>query len=240
MFDGKWKMEKKILKYCDLGFIDYKEAWDLQQEIHKKRVSGEVDDFLFLLEHPNTYTLGKTAHKENLIGSEDYLKKNQISVYDIDRGGDITYHGPGQIVGYPIIDLNNWYKDTHKYLRELEEVIITTCSDYELNSERNPKHTGVWIGDKKIAAIGIKVSRWVTMHGFAFNVNTDLNLFNGIIPCGIQDKSVTSMKQELNREVSIQEVKEKLLKNFTELFGYTSFISKDKEEIIQQNFSTIY
>ena len=240
MFDGRWKMEKKILKYCDLGFIDYKEAWDLQQEVHKKRVSGEVDDFLFLLEHPNTYTLGKTAHKENLIGSEDYLKKNQISVYDIDRGGDITYHGPGQIVGYPIIDLNNWFKDTHKYLRALEEVIIKTCSDYGLNSERNSKHTGVWIGDRKIAAIGIKVSRWVTMHGFAFNVNTDLNLFNGIIPCGIQDKSVTSMKQELNREVSIQEVKEKLLKNFTVLFGYTSFISKNKEEMLQQNFSTIY
>lgn len=240
MFDSKWKMEKKILKYCDLGIIDYKEAWDLQQEIHKKRFSGEVEDFLFLLEHPNTYTLGKTAHKENLIGSEDYLKKNQISIYDIDRGGDITYHGPGQIVGYPIIDLNNWYKDTHKYLRALEEVIIKTCRDYSLNSERNSKHTGVWIGDRKIAAIGIKVSRWVTMHGFAFNVNTDLNLFNGIIPCGIQDKSVTSMKQELNREVSIQEVKEKLLKNFTELFGYTSFISKNKEEILQQYFSTIY
>jgi lipoyl(octanoyl) transferase len=122
----------------------------------------------------------------------------------------------------------------------LEEVIIKTCGDYGLNSERNSKHTGVWIGDKKIAAIGIKVSRWVTMHGFAFNVNTDLNLFNGIIPCGIQDKSVTSMKQELNREVSIQEVKEKLLKNFTELFGYTSFISNNIEEILQQNFSTIY
>jgi len=232
-------MEKKILTYCDLGFIDYKEAWDLQQEIHSKRVSGEVEDILFLLEHPNTYTLGKTAHRENLKGSEEYLKVNNISVFDIDRGGDITYHGPGQIVGYPIIDLNYWFKDTHKYLRALEEVIIKTCSDYGLNSERNPKHTGVWIGDRKIAAIGIKVSRWITMHGFAFNVNTDLNLFNGIIPCGIQDKAVTSLKQELNKEISIQEVKEKLLKNFTELFAYTSMISKDKEEILQQNFSTI-
>jgi len=207
--------------------------------IHSKRVTGEVEDFLFLLEHPNTYTLGKTAHKENLIGSEDYLKQNKISVYDIDRGGDITYHGPGQIVGYPIIDLNNWFKDTHKYLRALEEVIIKTCFEHGLNCERNQKHTGVWIGDRKIAAIGIKVSRWITMHGFAFNVNTDLNLFNGIIPCGIQDKAVTSMKQELDREISIQEVKEKLLKNFTELFEYTSIISKDKEEILQQNFSTI-
>jgi lipoyl(octanoyl) transferase len=232
-------MENKILTYCDLGFIDYKEAWDLQQVIHSKRVVGEIEDTFFLLEHPNTYTLGKTAQKENLIGTEDYLKQNQISVYDIDRGGDITYHGPGQIVGYPIIDLNNWYKDTHKYLRALEEVIIKTCGEFGLSSERNPKHTGVWIGDRKIAAIGIKVSRWVTMHGFAFNINTDLDLFTGIIPCGIQDKAVTSLKRELNREVSIQEVKEKLLKNFTELFEYNSFILKDKEEISQPNFSTI-
>jgi len=239
MDDGKWKMDKKILTYCDLGFIDYKEAWDLQLEIHSKRVTGEVDDFLFLLEHPNTYTLGKTAHKENLVGSEDYLTQNKISVYDIDRGGDITYHGPGQIVGYPIIDLNNWFNDTHKYLRALEEVIIKTCKDYGLKSERNPKHTGVWIDDKKIAAIGIKVSRWVTMHGFAFNVNTDLNLFSGIIPCGIQDKTVTSLKQELNREINIREVKEKLLKNFIQLFEYSTVTSRDKEELLHQNISTI-
>jgi lipoyl(octanoyl) transferase len=232
-------MIKRSLTYCDLGFIDYKEAWDLQQEIHSKRVSGEINDFILLLEHPNTYTLGKTAHKENLIGSEDYLKQNKILVYDIDRGGDITYHGPGQIVGYPIIDLNNWFKDTHKYLRALEEVIIKTCNGYGLNSERNPEHTGVWIAGRKIAALGIKVSRWVTMHGFAFNVNTDLNLFSGIIPCGIRDKPVTSLKQELNRDISIKEVKENLLKNFIGLFGYTSLISRNKEEILQQNFSTI-
>lgn len=232
-------MESKILSYCDLGFIDYKEAWDLQQELHSKRVSGEVEDILFLLEHPNTYTLGKTAHRENLIGTESYLKENQISVYDIDRGGDITYHGPGQIVGYPIIDLNNWFKDTHKYLRALEEVIIKTCYDYGLNSERNPKHTGVWTGDRKIAAIGIKVSRWVTMHGFAFNVNTDLNLFNGIIPCGIQDKSVTSLNKELKTKIDISEVKEKLLKNFVDLFNYNKVSMIQKEEILKQNFSTI-
>ena len=224
-------MEKKNLTYCDLGFIDYKEAWDLQKEIFSKRVSGEVEDFLFLLEHPNTYTLGKTAHKENLKESDDYLTENQITVYDIDRGGDITYHGPGQIVGYPIIDLNNWFKDTHKYLRALEEVIILTCSDYGLNCERNSKHTGVWIEDRKIAAIGIKVSRWITMHGFAFNVNTDLNLFNGIIPCGIQDKSVTSLAKELNREVEIKEVKEKLLTNFKNVFEYAEVITTNNENV---------
>lgn len=230
-------MKNKILTYCDLGFIDYKEAWDLQHEIHTKRVSNEVEDFLFLLEHPNTYTLGKTAHKENLVGSENYLRENQISVYDIDRGGDITYHGPGQIVGYPIIDLNRWHNDTHKYLRALEEVIIKTCSEFGLDCERNEQHTGVWLADKKIAAIGIKVSRWVTMHGFAFNVNTDLNLFNGIIPCGIQDKSVTSLKKELGKEISVAEVKEKILNNFFDLFSYDELASLKKQELFQTKFS---
>jgi lipoyl(octanoyl) transferase len=228
-------MNDKILTYCNLGFIDYKEAWDHQQVIHSKRISGEVEDTFFLLEHPNTYTLGKTAHKENLKGSEDYLKVNNISVYNIDRGGDITYHGPGQIVGYPIIDLNNWFKDTHKYLRALEEVIIKTCKDYSLNCERNPKHTGVWIGDRKIAAIGIKVSRWITMHGFAFNVNTNLDLFNGIIPCGIQDKSVTSLSKEMGKEISIQEVKDKLLKHFSYVFNYNKVFTKQREETLQSN-----
>lgn len=230
-------MKNKILTYCDLGFIDYKEAWDLQHEIHTKRVSNEVEDFLFLLEHPNTYTLGKTAHKENLVGSENYLRENQISVYDIDRGGDITYHGPGQIVGYPIIDLNRWHNDTHKYLRALEEVIIKTCSEFGLDCERNEQHTGVWLADRKIAAIGIKVSRWVTMHGFAFNVNTDLNLFNGIIPCGIQDKSVTSLKKELGKEISVAEVKEKILNNFFDLFSYDELASLKKQELFQTKFS---
>ena len=233
-------MKERVITYCDLGFIDYKEAWDLQKEIFSKRVSGEVEDYLFLLEHPNTYTLGKTANKENLKGSEHYLKENKISVYDIDRGGDITYHGPGQIVGYPIIDLNNWFKDTHKYLRALEEVIIKTCSEYGLDCGRNPKHTGVWKDDRKIAAIGIKVSRWITMHGFAFNVNTDLNLFNGIIPCGIQDKSVTSLSKELNIEISIQEVKEKLLKNFSDVFYYSKVITKQRDEILQTSFISTY
>ena len=233
MFDRIWNMNNKILTYCDLAFIDYKEAWNLQKEIFSKRASGEVEDFLFLLEHPNTYTLGKTAHKENLKGTEDYLKENQISVYDIDRGGDITYHGPGQIVGYPIVDLNNWFKDTHKYLRALEEVIIKTCAEYNLSCERNPKYTGVWIEDRKIAAIGIKVSRWITMHGFAFNVNTDLNLFNGIIPCGIQDKSVTSLSKELNREIETQDVKVKLLANFKDVFGYTEIITVQEVDLFQ-------
>lgn len=232
-------MKERILTYSNLGFIDYKEAWDLQKEIFNQKIEEGIEDVLLLLEHPNTYTLGKTADKLNLRGSEEYLSSNKISVYEIDRGGDITYHGPGQIVGYPIIDLNKWFKDTHKYLRALEEVIIKTCNEYDLNCERNSKYTGVWLNDKKIAAIGIKVSRWVTMHGFAFNVNTDLNLFSGIIPCGIQDKAVTSLKNELNKEIDIDEVKEKLLKNFSDVFAYDDIKNKTREELIQKNFINI-
>jgi len=223
----------RILNYSDLGFIDYKEAWELQNEILSKRASGEVQDFLFLLEHPNTYTLGKTANKENLTGSETYLKENHISVYNIDRGGDITYHGPGQIVGYPIIDLNDWKKDTHKYLRALEEVLTRTCSGFGLKAERNQDYTGVWIGDRKIAAIGIKVSRWITMHGFAFNVNTDLSLFSGIIPCGIQNKDVTSLKKELGKNLEIKEVKSLIIKHFIDVFEYDLIQEKSHKILLE-------
>ena len=230
-------MKEKALTYLDLGFIDYKEAWDIQKEIFSLRISGGTSDVLLLLEHPNTYTLGKTANRQNLKGTDEYLKENQISVYDIDRGGDITYHGPGQLVGYPIIDLNSWYKDSHKYLRTLEEVIIRTCRHYNLMCERNAKYTGVWINNRKIAAIGVKISHWVTMHGFAFNVNTNLKLFDGIIPCGINDKTVTSLKEELNKDIDIQEVKLLLLKNFEEIFNYSETILKKREELL--SFITI-
>ena len=212
-------MHKK-LTYCNLDTIDYKETWDLQKSIFELRHQQKVDDVFQLLEHPHTYTLGKTADEKNLVGNEEYLNKNKISVYDIDRGGDITYHGPGQIVGYPIIDLNNWGKDTDKYLRALEEIIIRTCADYSLPVTRVPKYTGVWIEDRKIAAIGIKVTRWITMHGFALNVNTDLSLYNGIIPCGITNKEVTSLQKELNSEIDIEEVKSKILNHTKDIFDY--------------------
>jgi lipoyl(octanoyl) transferase len=227
-------LSKKII-YCDLGTIDYKEAWELQKSILDLRYRNRIDDILLLLEHPHTYTLGKTAHRENLVGSNDYLEKNKISVYVIDRGGDITYHGPGQIVGYPIIDLNNWEKDTHKYLRALEEILIRTCNDYGINAMRNPELTGVWIEDRKIAAIGIKVSRWITMHGFAFNVNTDLNLFNGIIPCGIDNKDVTSLNRELNREVEIESVKSTILKYAIEIFEYVEVEKWDADKLAESD-----
>ena len=222
----------KKLTYSDLGTIDYKDAWDLQKNLLNSRRKNEIDDILLLLEHPNTYTLGKTADRNNLIAQSKFLDQKKISVYDIDRGGDITYHGPGQIVGYPIIDLAGWNKDTHKYLRAIEEVIIKTCGNFNISAERNEEYTGVWVGDNKIAAIGIKVSRWITMHGFAFNVNTDLSLFDGIIPCGIKEKEVTSLQKELDKTIDINEVKTFILKNFTEVFEYSSAENKDPEEFL--------
>lgn len=226
-------MINKKLTYCDLEKIDYIEAWDLQKSIFDLRYQKKIDDVLLLLEHPHTYTLGKTADRQNLVGTDEYLKKNNISVYDIDRGGDITYHGPGQIVGYPIIDLNNWQKDTHKYLRALEEILIQVCAEYGLQAGRNPKYTGVWFKERKIAAIGIKISRWISMHGFAFNANTDLSLFNGIVPCGINDKEVTSLQKELGKGINLQEVKSKILNHTLEIFEYDKIETVDADKLFE-------
>lgn len=221
----------KELLVCNLGLIDYKHAWDIQLEYHEKRRNNLVPDILFLCEHPNTYTLGKVAQKENLLYNEKDLKEKNIDVYEIDRGGDITYHGPGQVVGYAILNLENWKKDTHLYLRSLEEVIIKTNLSYGITSGRNEKFTGVWIENRKICAIGIKVSRWVTMHGFAYNVNTQLNLFEGIIPCGISDKEVTSLQKELKTKIDIEEVKMKVINNFKMIFEYNNITLKSIDEL---------
>lgn len=223
---------QRIFYFTDLGLIDYQKAWDIQKNIFEKRYEQELPDVLFLLEHNHTYTLGKTANKNNLIGSEEYLNENNIKVYEIDRGGDITYHGPGQIVGYPIINLTDWKNDTHKYLRGIEEVIIRTCAEFGLNAGRNEKYTGVWIDNRKIAAIGIKVSRWITMHGFAFNVSTNLDFFNGIIPCGIRDKSVTSIQAEVGENIEKETVKSFLLKHFTDVFGYSHYEVKKLDSLL--------
>jgi lipoyl(octanoyl) transferase len=229
----------KEIIYCNPGLIDYKEAWDIQKKVFELRYQKKLPDTIFLLEHPHTYTFGKTADKKNLTGSEEYLNENKISVYDIDRGGDITYHGPGQIVGYPIINLEEWQKDTHKYLRALEEIIIQTCKEYGISAGRNSSYTGVWIENRKIAAIGIKVSRWITMHGFAFNINTDLSLFNGIIPCGIQDKEVTSLKRELGKLTDIDEVKEVLLKCFLKEFGYEYYKRFQLDQLLLSEYQSV-
>ena len=226
-------MNKKV-SFKDLGLIDYKQCWDFQEELfaeilavkssnRKENKTVATKNYLIFCEHPHVYTLGKSGDEKNLLVNEDYLKSRGATFHRINRGGDITYHGPGQIVGYPILDLDNFFTDIHKYLRFLEEAVIMTLKEYGLASERSPGETGVWfdVGTskaRKICALGVKSSRWVTMHGFAFNVNSDLSYFGNIIPCGITDKSVTSLQKELGKEINMNEVKNKLKAHLIELF----------------------
>jgi lipoyl(octanoyl) transferase len=227
-------MNRKI-KFIDLGLMDYKEAWDFQQklfdeivEIKKKNrkdsTNKKTPNYFLLVEHPHVYTLGKSGNMSNLLIDETELKNKGASFYKINRGGDITYHGPGQIVGYPILDLENFFTDIHKYLRFLEEVIILTLKNYEIKGERNQGKTGVWIDTKtpfprKICAMGVRASRWVTMHGFALNVNVDLNYFNNIIPCGLANNIVTSISNEKKiKTVYVLKIKELLKRNFLDVF----------------------
>tara|TARA_B100000809_G_scaffold115578_1_gene113707 strand:+ start:742 stop:1440 length:699 start_codon:yes stop_codon:yes gene_type:complete len=225
----------KIIKLQDLGTKDFKDTWDFQEEIFKgiidtkiknrRENSGlETDNYFLFVEHPHVYTLGKSGDMSNLLLTEEQLTQKGATFYKINRGGDITYHGPGQIVGYPILDLENFFTDIHKYLRFLEEVIILTLEEYGLKTERSPGETGVWLDvgtpfARKICALGVRASRWVTMHGFALNVNANLGYFDHIIPCGIRGKAVSSLNVELGvKKVSEAELKEKLLKHFKVLF----------------------
>lgn len=227
-------MNKKIALE-DLGLRDYKESWDYQEELfqgildlksrnRKASTQDETPNYLLFVEHPHVYTLGKSGDISNLLLNQEQLKEKQASFYKINRGGDITYHGPGQVVGYPILDLDNFFTDIHKYLRFLEEVIIRTLKDYGVKAMRSEGETGVWLDAgtpfaRKICAMGVRASRWVTMHGFALNVNSDLGYFDNIVPCGIRDKAVTSLNVELGtKEVSMEEVKEKIKGYFQELF----------------------
>jgi len=222
--------------FQDLGLIDYKEAWDYQEkrfneilDVKKNNRKENRQDptlsYLLFCEHPHVYTLGKSGDENNLLVNENYLKSRGATFYKINRGGDITYHGPGQIVGYPILDLDNFFTDIHKYLRYLEEAVILTLADYGIKSTRSDGETGVWLGVgtnnvRKICALGVRSSRWVTMHGFAFNINCDLSYFGNIIPCGIADKSVTSMQKELGDEVDMQEVQVNLKSHLKDLFDF--------------------
>ena len=225
----------KQIEIQDLGTKDYKETWDYQEELFKgiidvkiknrrEETNLETPNYFILVEHPHVYTLGKSGDLSNLLISEEKLNEIQATYYKINRGGDITYHGPGQIVGYPIIDLENFFSDIHKYLRFLEEMVIRTLAEYGLKAERSKGETGVWLDvgtpfARKICAMGVRASRWVTMHGFALNVNANLGYFDHMIPCGIRGKAVTSLNVELGKtEVPMSEVKQKLLKHFAELF----------------------
>ena len=221
-------------KFKDIGLIEYKKAWEFQEvffnktlEIKSKnRNEGtnlKTENYLIFCEHPHVYTLGNSGNQNNLLVNEEYLKSRGASFYKTNRGGDITYHGPGQIVGYPIFDLDNFFNDIGKYLRLLEECIILTLAEYGIKGERSKGETGVWIdvgshNARKICALGVKTSRWVSMHGFAFNVNTDLSFFENIIPCGINDKQVTSLQKELGEEINIESAKGKLKKNIEHVF----------------------
>ncbi len=227
-------MNKKV-GIQDLGLKDYKETWDYQEELFQEILQTKIrnrregsalptpNHFLFV-EHPHVYTLGKSGDISNLLVTEEHLRAKGAAFYKINRGGDITYHGPGQIVGYPILDLDNFFTDIHKYLRLLEEMIILTLADYGLKGERSKGETGVWLDvgtpfARKICAMGVRASRWVTMHGFAFNINTDLSYFDLMIPCGIKGKGVTSLNVELGRkEIPMEEVRQKLLLHFAQLF----------------------
>jgi lipoyl(octanoyl) transferase len=243
-------MDKQQVIFKDLGLMEYQQAWDFQelllnQNVQRKSAArslqlnnespgngrsfgvnnDETNNYFLFVEHPPVYTLGKSGLIENLLISEEERTLKGIQFFKINRGGDITYHGPGQIVGYPILDLERFYTDIGKYLRNIEEVIILTLAEYGIKGQRSIGETGVWIDpdingrERKICAIGVRCSRWITMHGFAFNVNTDLDYFNYIIPCGIQNKKVTSLQGELGRFISIDEVKMKIKKNFVKVFG---------------------
>ncbi|MFM2315992.1 MAG: hypothetical protein RLZZ155_324 [Bacteroidota bacterium] len=232
-------MSKPVVSFKDLGHAPYKETWDFQEELFERnvqrklqnRTEGKADgegteDVLLFVEHPHVYTLGKSGDVFHLLVSEEKLKEIGATYYPINRGGDITYHGPGQIVGYPLLDLEHFFTDIHKYMRYLEEAIIRTIAHYGIVGGRIDGLTGVWLDiddpkkARKIAALGVKCSRWLTMHGFAFNVNTDLNYFNYIVPCGITDKTVTSLSKELGREMDMNEVKHILLQELADVFQF--------------------
>ena len=241
-----WIRNKKVV-FEDLGLIDYQLAWNYQEEIFKKTVALKIanrklteklqqptPNYLLFCEHPHVFTLGKSGDLNNLLLKEDDLQAINAAFYHINRGGDITYHGPGQIVGYPILDLDNFFTDIHRYLRLLEEAVIKTLADFDINAGRIEGLTGVWIGAdnpvtaRKICALGVKASRWVTMHGFAFNINTDLSYFHHIVPCGIKDKDVTSLAAELGHNPNISEVKEKLLRHLADSFKMELIKAKEK------------
>lgn len=229
-------MPTKVI-FRDLGLIDYKEAWDYQTtlfedtiaiKMQNRKAEREIEitkNFLIFCEHPNVFTLGKSGSEDHLLLNENSLKARNATYYKINRGGDITYHGPGQIVAYPIFDLDHFFSDIHKYLRFLEEAVILTLKEYDIHAGRVEGLTGVWIDGllptaRKICAMGVKCSRWVTMHGIALNVNSDLSYFNNIIPCGISDKAVTSIEQELGKKIDMESVKKSLKFNIAKIFNY--------------------
>lgn len=200
----------------DLGKVGYHEAWEIQKELQSKRIQGQINDQFLLAEHPPVYTIGKNAPLDDLLIKD----VDDILIIQTDRGGKITFHGPGQVIGYPIIDLNNHKRSVSWYMRELEQLIMNVLSDYNIRSQRKKGLTGIWVNDKKIAALGVRISRWVTMHGFSLNINPDLSYYKGIVPCGITDFGVTSMAEIMGKKCpNISDIKLKIIKYFTSQFS---------------------
>ncbi len=220
--------DRKPAQWIDLGVIRYEPALQIQRKLHAQRVAGEIPDTLLLLEHPSVITLGKAFHPEHLLYAQEFYAQQGIELYPTDRGGDVTCHNPGQLVGYPIFDVSQHGRDLHKFLRDLEETLIRTLATFGIEAHREAGYTGAWVGNAKIAAIGVKVTKWVSMHGFALNVNNDLRLFQTIVPCGIADRPVTSIQQILGHTVPIEIVKQSIVQAFEEVFalrftiGYTA------------------
>ena len=202
----------------DLGVVEYREAWELQRRLHRQRVEGKIPDLLLLLEHPPTITIGRSGSLDNVLISNKQMAQAGLSLFFIDRGGDVTYHGSGQLVGYPILDLRDQGKDLHLYVRNLEEVMIRTLGDFSIEADWDKSHPGVWVKGEEIGAIGLSVKKWVSMHGFALNVNTDLDHFAFINPCGFSDKRATSMSKLIGRRISIEEVADHLKLHFCDTF----------------------
>ena len=231
--------QRKEAVYLYLGEVDYESAWRLQKALFGARLHGSIPDVLLLLQHPHTITMGKSGSDENLLTPPAVLAKKGVQFVQTDRGGDVTYHGPGQLVGYPILNLTEMKPDVGWYLRRLEEAIIRTLEEYGISAGRQPGYTGVWVGQEKIAAIGVKVSRWVTMHGFALNVSTDLSYFDLIIPCGIRGRGVCSMQKLLQRKLKVEEIVPKVVGQFGKTFGrkmmpYNHFSWPELKEILEE------
>lgn len=210
--------QKPSLLVNSLGLVPYQEAWELQKQLHQARIEGRILDTLLLLQHPPVLTLGRGSRPENILSCQAELKARGVELFEVERGGDVTFHGPGQLVGYPIMDLEPLGRDLHRYLRNLEEVLILTLQEYNIAAQRRKNYTGVWVGEEKIASIGIHVSRWVTRHGFALNVTTDLTYFDLIVPCGIPEVQMTSIEKILGRKIDWESLEENVADYFGEIF----------------------
>ncbi|NOX37533.1 MAG: lipoyl(octanoyl) transferase LipB [Calditrichaeota bacterium] len=223
--------EEKVLHVIDLGRQPYRPVWDFQKQLQQLRMAHRIPDTLVLVEHDPVYTIGKNGTDLHVVASETFLKSRGIEIVHVDRGGDVTYHGPGQLVGYPIFDLHQHRQSVSWYMRQLEEVFIRLLREWGVEADRQQGYTGVWVGEDKIVALGVRISRWVTLHGFAFNVNTDLSFYDGIIPCGLFHRGVTSLTQLLDRPVTLEEVKPQVVEQFRQVFSFQNVAFRKPEQL---------